>query len=204
RPRGADGFVAARARPGLPGAGPPGAGALAGGARVRVAAADAGEHESAALRRPRRLRAGPVHARPAGLPAGRRTAPRRRRAVKPACANPHSGARNRASRRAAPPDISPFPRFFLRARSLHQLRPAVAGVLKAECWGRVLSMKTTYRDPETGWSVTREAVTNLQSGVEVIEETLTDPRTGEVYHGSRAASYARPIAEWVQAIVETK
>ena len=65
-------------------------------------------------------------------------------------------------------------------------------------------MKTTYRDPETGWSVTREAVTNPQSGVEVIEETLTDPRTGEVYHGSRAASYTRPIAEWVQAIVETK
>ena len=64
-------------------------------------------------------------------------------------------------------------------------------------------MKTTFLDPETGWRVTREAITNPRSGVEVIEETVTDPQTGKVYRSSRVASFARPIAEWVQAITET-
>jgi hypothetical protein len=65
-------------------------------------------------------------------------------------------------------------------------------------------MKTTFLDPETGWSGTREAITNPRSGAEVIEETVKDPQTGQVYRSSRAASYVRPIAEWVQAILETK
>jgi hypothetical protein len=40
--------------------------------------------------------------------------------------------------------------------------------------------------------------------VAVIEETVTDPKTGEVYRSSRAASYSRTIADWVRTIEESK
>jgi hypothetical protein len=65
-------------------------------------------------------------------------------------------------------------------------------------------MKKRFADPETGWTATRETVIHPQSHAKVIEETITDPLTGEVYRSSRVASYSRTIAEWVGAIRETK
>jgi hypothetical protein len=65
-------------------------------------------------------------------------------------------------------------------------------------------MKERFVDPETGWTVSREAVVSPPSNVAVIEETVTDPQTGEVYRSSRAASYSRAIADWVRTIEETK
>jgi len=65
-------------------------------------------------------------------------------------------------------------------------------------------MKEEFVDSETGWFASRERVSSANSGVEVIEETLTDPLTGEVYRSRRAPSYARPIAEWVGHIQESK
>jgi hypothetical protein len=52
--------------------------------------------------------------------------------------------------------------------------------------------------------VTQEISINSQSGAEVIEETITDPQTGETHHGTRLASYPRTIAAWVQQIAETR
>jgi hypothetical protein len=65
-------------------------------------------------------------------------------------------------------------------------------------------MKERFVDPETGWTATRETVIHPQSRAELIEETIMDPLTGEVYRSSRVASYARTIAEWVGEIRETK
>jgi hypothetical protein len=65
-------------------------------------------------------------------------------------------------------------------------------------------MREVFVDPETGWAATRETVIAPRSCAEVINETVTDPLTGKVYHSSRVAGYSRPIAEWVQEIVETK
>jgi hypothetical protein len=65
-------------------------------------------------------------------------------------------------------------------------------------------MREVFVDSETGWAATRETVIAPRSRAEVIHETVTDPLTGEVYRSSRVPGYPRPIAEWVQDIVETK
>jgi hypothetical protein len=65
-------------------------------------------------------------------------------------------------------------------------------------------MKEHLIDAETGWVATRESVIYPYSGMAVIEETVTDPLTGEVYRSSRAASYARPLTEWIRQIQEGK
>jgi hypothetical protein len=65
-------------------------------------------------------------------------------------------------------------------------------------------MKERFIDPDTGWAVTRETVVYPRSPTEVIEETVTDPLTGEVYRSSRVPSCPCTIAEWVEAIQETK
>src|SRR5262249_16791066 len=62
-----DGFSAAGAGAELPARGPPGAGAVAGGARVRFAARHARQPEPAALRRPEGVRARQLHQDPAKL-----------------------------------------------------------------------------------------------------------------------------------------
>ena len=65
-------------------------------------------------------------------------------------------------------------------------------------------MKERFIDPETGWAATRETVVYPRAPTEVIEETVTDPLTGEVYRSSRVISCPRTIAEWVGTIQETK
>jgi hypothetical protein len=65
-------------------------------------------------------------------------------------------------------------------------------------------MRERFVDPETGWTATRETVIRPESRAEVIEETITDPVTGEVYRSCRVASSSRTIAEWVGAIRETR
>ena len=66
-----------------------------------------------------------------------------------------------------------------------------------------LLMRARFVDAETGWTETRETLSYPESSAEVIEQTVTDPMNGKVYRSSRAASYARPIAEWVRAILES-
>jgi hypothetical protein len=65
-------------------------------------------------------------------------------------------------------------------------------------------MKKTFVDFETGWTVTRETSISPRSGAEVIEETITDPETGETHHCTRLAGYPRSTAQWVQQIAETR
>ena len=61
-------------------------------------------------------------------------------------------------------------------------------------------MKETFVDPETGWSVTRETVN--RSGVDLVAESITDPRTGVVhYEGLRSLSIPRNIGAWVRSIL---
>jgi hypothetical protein len=60
-------------------------------------------------------------------------------------------------------------------------------------------MKKTFVDPETGWAVIQEP-TESQTGAEVIQETITDPQTGETYLRIRPASGSQSIAEWVQRL----
>jgi len=65
-------------------------------------------------------------------------------------------------------------------------------------------MKKMFVDRETGWTATRETMVNPGSRVAVVEETVTDPKTGKIYRSSRVATYLRSIAEWVYAIEEMK
>src|ERR1051325_997008 len=51
-----------------------------------------------------------------------------------------------------------------------------------------LNMKNAFLDPGTGWLVTRERKM-LSSGVKVIDTSITDPDTGDVYHDRRVATY---------------
>jgi hypothetical protein len=65
-------------------------------------------------------------------------------------------------------------------------------------------MKEHLVDPQTGWAATRERVVFTHAGAAVIEETVTDPLTGQVYRGCRVASYWRPIGEWIRQIQEAE
>jgi hypothetical protein len=70
--------------------------------------------------------------------------------------------------------------------------------------GRLPSMKHTFKDLETGWTVMQEKSFNPDTGIEVFEETVTDPETGETYHRKGLSSHEESIAEWVQQIVQTR
>jgi|SRR5438552_12366139 len=64
-------------------------------------------------------------------------------------------------------------------------------------------MKETFVDPATGWIVARQTVTRC--GVELIEETVTDPQTGEVHQGGlRSPSIPRDLGAWVQGIISQR
>jgi hypothetical protein len=71
-------------------------------------------------------------------------------------------------------------------------------------FGRIPSMKKVFVDRETGWAASRETRIHPGSWMAVVEETVTDPKTGKVFRSSRVATYRRSITEWVQAIEETK
>ena len=65
-------------------------------------------------------------------------------------------------------------------------------------------MQEKFIDAETGWMATRTRICSAPSGAAIIEETVTDPLTGDVFRSSRVASYARPLAAWIDEIREAK
>ncbi|MCA1658398.1 MAG: hypothetical protein LC627_03765, partial [Verrucomicrobiaceae bacterium] len=65
-------------------------------------------------------------------------------------------------------------------------------------------MKKTFVDPETGWIVTQEPLRQRWSGEEVIEETITNPETGETHHCTRLARYHKSVAKWLRDIARSK
>ncbi len=90
-------------------------------------------------------------------------------------------------------------------RLYQQFSAAGIGVELVKCPIRSLpSMKQTFVDPETGWTVVQEKSINPETGIEVFEENITNPETGEIFHRNRLASYQESIAEWVQKIVRMR
>lgn len=65
-------------------------------------------------------------------------------------------------------------------------------------------MKETFVDAETGWIVTRETVSVTRAGEDVIEETITNPQTGEQEQSTHLASYQCSVAERVRKSAEWK
>jgi hypothetical protein len=65
-------------------------------------------------------------------------------------------------------------------------------------------MQETFVDPQTGWMATRKCGIPSPTGAAVIEETVTDPHTGVVYHSCRVATSPAAITEWIQSILESK
>lgn len=63
-------------------------------------------------------------------------------------------------------------------------------------------MKESFVDAATGWFVTRERKT--QAGVDVIQTSITDPETGDIYHSHRVANCPLNIEEWVRDIGDSK
>lgn len=61
-------------------------------------------------------------------------------------------------------------------------------------------MKEKYTDPETGWAVSRETRKNTE-GTEIVDESITDPKTNITYERVRVSSYeGKDIQTWVQDI----